>query len=132
MLSVINEKRLELGMSTLGWINPALYAQATHYVRDITSGHNRCTALYNAQGSSTCCAQGYYAATGWDPVTGLGSLDFERFYSVFALNDTTSLVYDDDEILTNSNDDAETTDLTPTQQIIGDILPSKFGSICPD
>ncbi|RYH30768.1 hypothetical protein EON65_04265 [archaeon] len=65
MLSVINEKRLELGMSTLGWINPALYAQASHFVRDVTTGHNRCTALYNAQGASTCCTEGFYAATGW-------------------------------------------------------------------
>ncbi|RYH30769.1 hypothetical protein EON65_04270 [archaeon] len=55
-------------------------------------------------------------------MTGLGSLDFQRFYTVFALNDTTSLVYNDDNLETNSGDDAETTGLTPIQQIMVSVI----------
>mmetsp|Transcript_13691 Transcript_13691/g.22820 ORF Transcript_13691/g.22820 Transcript_13691/m.22820 type:complete len:228 (+) Transcript_13691:467-1150(+) len=44
------------------------------FLNDITEGNNQCVA-----GVRICCPQGFDAQTGWDPVTGLGTLDFERF-----------------------------------------------------
>ena len=69
MVSLVNAARLAAGKSALGWLNPALYALSSNFIlNDITSGHNKCTD------SGLCCLQGFTAATGWDPVTGLGSV----------------------------------------------------------
>ena len=68
MVSLVNAARKASGKSSLGWINPALYAFAPKFVKDITSGNNKCKS------GSVCCEQGFYAAKGWDPVTGLGSV----------------------------------------------------------
>ncbi len=74
MVSLVNSARRERGKSTLGWLNPALYALYPAFVHDITHGENRCLAA-----GAPCCEQGFVAAQGWDPVTGLGSIDFEKF-----------------------------------------------------
>lgn len=55
----------------LGFLNPLLYqmaAEAPEAFTDVTVGSNECTE----NGCSTGC-QGYKAAKGWDPVTGLGT-----------------------------------------------------------
>ena len=75
MISLINSVRIASGKSSVGWINPTLYYYKALYVKDITSGRNNCDAGNLAK----CCSQGFYATTGWDPATGLGSLDFESF-----------------------------------------------------
>jgi len=33
--------------------------------------------------SKICCDQGFYASAGWDPLTGFGSVDYQKFYNVF-------------------------------------------------
>jgi len=73
MASLVNAVRLEAGASPLGFLNPAIYKNAAAF-NDITSGENQCTA--NAQ---VCCSQGFYASVGWDPTTGFGSVDYEKF-----------------------------------------------------
>ena len=72
MVSLVNAARAAMGKSTLGWINPALYAFSSQFVNDITVGDNKCQL--SVTGSPFCCAQGYNATVGWDPVTGLGSV----------------------------------------------------------
>ncbi|RYH31057.1 hypothetical protein EON65_03610 [archaeon] len=74
MVSLVNSARLEAGHSNLGWLNPALYQYSSSFVRDITSGDNRCGA-----DAMVCCGHGYFATDGWDPVTGLGAIDFPSF-----------------------------------------------------
>jgi subtilase family serine protease len=74
MVSLVNSARRASGRSTLGWLNPALYQMYTSFTNDITSGNNKC--LVNGYG---CCAQGFYATDDWDPVSGLGSINFELF-----------------------------------------------------
>jgi hypothetical protein len=74
MVSLVNSARRASGKSTLGWLNPALYALSASFVHDITHGENRCLAA-----GAPCCEQGFTAAKGWDPVTGLGSINFEKF-----------------------------------------------------
>merc|ERR1712064_62390 len=77
MASLVNAKLKANGASSIGFINPTLYASGSSSFNSITSGNNKCTA------STTCCSQGFYATTGWDPVTGWGSVDYAKFESLF-------------------------------------------------
>jgi len=78
MVSLVNAARKAAGKSSLGWLNPALYAFSSKFIlNDITSGNNKCNA------NNLCCSQGFTAAPGWDPVTGLGSVNFTAFKQVF-------------------------------------------------
>jgi len=77
MVSLVNAARLKAGKSALGFLNPSIYAFGTSFVNDITSGENNCCA------SLVCCSQGFYASSGWDPLTGFGSVNYSKFYSVF-------------------------------------------------
>ena len=55
----------------LGFVTPLLYGMNSKVFRDVTEGDNRC--------SSACCGDyGFAAAAGWDPVTGLGSVDADE------------------------------------------------------
>jgi tripeptidyl-peptidase-1 len=55
------------GKAPLGWLNPLFYANPTAF-NDITSGDN-----------PGCHTQGFQAAVGWDPVTGLGSMNYANW-----------------------------------------------------
>lgn len=72
MVSLINDYRLQNGKSSLGFLNQALYSLGESAFNDITVGNNSCTVNPNI-----CCTQGFVAAPGWDPVTGLGSPKFD-------------------------------------------------------
>ena len=75
MVALANAKRNEIGKPSLGWINPALYSEPKSILlNDITSGKNDCTAK-----GVICCSQGFTAVEGWDPASGLGSLNFTKF-----------------------------------------------------
>ena len=77
IFSLINAARLGAGKSSLGWINPVLYRGHQYYTNDIVSGKNNCPA--SSFSSAQCCKQGFSAKVGWDPVTGLGSINFTPF-----------------------------------------------------
>jgi hypothetical protein len=77
-VSLVNAKRLAAGKSALGWINPSLYALSDKFVNDITVGENNCII-----DAVLCCEQGFQATTGWDPVTGLGSVNYGKFEAAF-------------------------------------------------
>ena len=74
--SNINAARIALGKSTVGWVNPALYLHSSEFINDVTSGNNKCTA------SKVCCRQGYYATTGWDPASGLGTPNYGKLHQI--------------------------------------------------
>jgi len=75
MVTLVNDQRLNAGKNPIGFLNPALYSSKLAGVfNDITSGDNKCCA----EGGG-CCEEGFYCAKGWDPVTGLGSVNFEKF-----------------------------------------------------
>jgi tripeptidyl-peptidase-1 len=69
-MSFLNSVARKKTGKPLGFLNPLLYtiysAQPSAF-RDITTGDNLCTE----DGCASSC-KGYYAAVGWDPVTGLG------------------------------------------------------------
>jgi Predicted protease len=71
ILTRINEERLAAGKSTVGFVNPVLYAHPEAFF-DITKGDN-----------PGCGTNGFSAAVGWDPVTGLGSPNYPVLLKVF-------------------------------------------------
>ena len=77
IFSNINAARIAAGKGSVGLLNPALYAHAHSFVNDVTHGHNRCIP------SGVCCTDGYHATKGWDPVTGLGSFDYQKLLETF-------------------------------------------------
>ena len=83
MITLVNDTRLNNGQSTLGWIHPSLYQNYALFTNDITIGNNFCTEQTEAGVPPTCCPYGFYAADGWDPTTGLGSINFQAFYDFY-------------------------------------------------
>ncbi|KAJ6105126.1 hypothetical protein N7523_010200 [Penicillium sp. IBT 18751x] len=71
VLNRINEERLAAGKTTVGFVNPVLYAHPEAFF-DITKGDN-----------PGCGTNGFSAAVGWDPVTGLGSPNYPALLKVF-------------------------------------------------
>lgn len=68
MLTMINDARLSIGKSPIGFINPAIYSpQFRSAFNDITKGRN-----------PGCGTNGFSAERGWDPVTGLGTPNFPK------------------------------------------------------
>eukprot|EP01038_Epipyxis_sp_PR26KG_P007727 gene7727-10501_t len=78
MISLVNAARKAVGKSTVGWINPTLYKYHSNFTNDVTSGENKCTTS-----GTICCSQGFTCTTGWDPVTGFGSVNFTRMKDLF-------------------------------------------------
>ncbi|PRP87952.1 tripeptidyl-peptidase 1-like [Planoprotostelium fungivorum] len=79
MLTHINSERLSLGKSPLGFVNPAIYHAARAVkgaFNDITTGDNRC--LTSPPEKPVCCPSGFQASAGWDPVTGVGTPNFDK------------------------------------------------------
>jgi tripeptidyl-peptidase-1 len=73
IVTLLNDIRLNAGKSTLGFLNPFLYginnAQAFF---DVTQGDNKGT-----QCCRSAANDGFNCAPGWDPVTGLGTPNFQ-------------------------------------------------------
>ena len=79
MITLVNGMRIANGKGAIGWVNPHLYnlaAQGSQYFNDITEGNNACCA--GQQAPFFCCNGGYAAVPGFDPVSGLGSPNFEN------------------------------------------------------
>ena len=77
IFSNINAARLAAGKGSIGWVNPVLYAKGSLFVNDITVGNNK------SPNFGPVCAEGYYATKGWDPTTGLGSVDYVKMQKTF-------------------------------------------------
>ncbi|KAG0273841.1 hypothetical protein BGZ96_004638 [Linnemannia gamsii] len=63
----LNAERLRLHKKPLGFLNPWLYGKGRAALNDIVWGSN-----------PGCGTQGFSAAKGWDPVTGLGTPDYVK------------------------------------------------------
>lgn len=87
LFTLINQARLNAGKSTIGFVNPTLYANPSVlklvalyavsvsmliHIRDVTIG-----------GNQGCGTAGFSSAPGWDPVTGLGTPMFAKMQSLF-------------------------------------------------
>jgi tripeptidyl-peptidase-1 len=78
MVSLVNAARAKQGLTSVGFLNPTLYAASAAYYNDVTSGISNCTAwgYINYPQGATCCASGFSCVPGWDPVTGHGSINY--------------------------------------------------------
>ncbi|CCM03029.1 uncharacterized protein FIBRA_05146 [Fibroporia radiculosa] len=74
VVALLNDRLLAAGKSTLGWLNPLLYSTAASALNDITTGDN-----------PGCGTNGFPATTGWDPVTGLGTPNFDALLSALGV-----------------------------------------------
>lgn len=74
LISRFNENRARIGKGPLGFINPTLYKYAKQglILKDITKGHN-----------PGCGTQGFEAVQGYDPLTGLGTPNYEALNALF-------------------------------------------------
>ena len=75
LLTLVNEARLKAGQAPVGFVTPALYSLASSspaVFHDIIGGENNCCA---AETNPVCCDHAFTAIAGYDPVTGLGSIN---------------------------------------------------------
>jgi tripeptidyl-peptidase I len=71
IVTLLNEARIAAGKGPIGFLNPTLYKNPEAF-NDITIGNN-----------PGCGTNGFDAVPGWDPVTGLGSPNYEKLEKVF-------------------------------------------------
>ncbi|KAH8978362.1 subtilisin-like protein [Lactarius hatsudake] len=71
IISLLNDYLISIGSTPLGFLNPWLYGAGLPGLNDITSGSN-----------PGCNTDGFPAVAGWDPVTGLGTLDFIKLEGI--------------------------------------------------
>ncbi|KAF8262580.1 peptidase S8/S53 domain-containing protein [Lactarius quietus] len=71
IISLLNDYRISNGRPPLGFLNVWLYGDGLAGLNDITRGSN-----------PGCGTQGFSAIVGWDPVTGLGTPDFQRLQQI--------------------------------------------------
>ncbi|KAH9009823.1 subtilisin-like protein [Lactarius pseudohatsudake] len=72
IISLLNDYLITNGRPPLGFLNIRLYDDGFAGLNDVTSGSN-----------PGCGTDGFSAVPGWDPVTGLGTPDFEKLQKIF-------------------------------------------------
>ncbi|KAH8987779.1 subtilisin-like protein [Lactarius hatsudake] len=80
IISLLNDYQLSQNRPVLGFLNPWLYGTASQGFNDITYGSN-----------PGCDTDGFSAVPGWDPVTGLGTPDFQRLLDMLSIPIPTSI-----------------------------------------
>ena len=76
MFALLNQVSVAKTGKSLGFLSPLIYqmyAADPTIFQDITVGDNKCT-----EGGCASSCQGYTCVKGFDPVTGLGSLNFGK------------------------------------------------------
>lgn len=71
IITLLNEERLQQGKGPIGFLNPTIYAHPEMF-NDVTNGSN-----------PGCGTDGFPAAPGWDPVTGMGTPNYPKMQEVF-------------------------------------------------
>jgi tripeptidyl-peptidase-1 len=66
LIALLNDQRFTAGKSSLGFLNPLFYQNPSVFI-DITTGSN-----------PGCQSNGFPAQPEWDPVTGLGTPNFQK------------------------------------------------------
>jgi len=74
VIALVNDRLIAAGRPPLGFLNPFLYSLGASSFNDITIGNN-----------PGCGTDGFPAAVGWDPVTGLGTPDFNKLLAAVGL-----------------------------------------------
>ena len=87
MVSLLNDIRLNLGKPPLGFLNPLLYQlsishpEVFHPV--LSEGISNNCKMIGENGHQRCCQYGFAGSEGpWNPLTGLGTINFKNLASV--------------------------------------------------
>ncbi|KAI0321293.1 family S53 protease [Amylostereum chailletii] len=75
IISLLNDRLITAGKSPLGFLNPFLYSTGASALNDVITGDN-----------PGCGTDGFPTASGWDPVTGLGTPNFSKLLTAVGLN----------------------------------------------
>ncbi|KAI0718416.1 subtilisin-like protein [Cerioporus squamosus] len=79
MITLLNDKLISAGKPTVGFLNPWLYSEGSKVFTDVTAGFSSVQCLDDDP------LRVINATEGWDPVTGLGTPDFDRLLKAFYL-----------------------------------------------
>ncbi|CDO69086.1 hypothetical protein BN946_scf184992.g35 [Trametes cinnabarina] len=79
VIALLNDRLAQKGKNPLGFLNPWLYSNAAGALNDVTEGKSD----IECNGENV----GFEAVKGWDPVTGLGTPDFNRLLDVLGLSE---------------------------------------------
>ncbi|KAE8448117.1 hypothetical protein EG329_009882 [Mollisiaceae sp. DMI_Dod_QoI] len=85
VISLLNNARLSEGKKPLGFLNPWLYSVGKNGLNDIVHGGSTgCTgeSEYSGLPAPFVPYAGWNATKGWDPVTGLGTPDFQKLLAL--------------------------------------------------
>ena len=93
LITAVNDARIAVGKKPVGWINPAVRVLA-HLLLPVQRLIFDLLQLYSSSfvdsfndvtnGTNPGCGtEGFRASPGWDPVTGLGTPNFERLLNNF-------------------------------------------------
>lgn len=88
IIALLNDVRLDAGKPTLGFANPFFYQLGYKYVNDITGGQAvGCNGINGQTGQSVPGVgiipwASWNATVGWDPVTGLGTPNFQELKDI--------------------------------------------------
>lgn len=82
IFSNINAARMAIGKGPIGWVHPTMYTYYKDFVFDIVKGNNK---------DGPTCPQGFYATPGWDPASGLGSINYGKFEDVMVALGTVNI-----------------------------------------
>lgn len=94
MVSLANAARLNAGKGPVGMLNIILYSSFGNFTNDITEGESNCGQAYYDVLPYCCKDVGFKAAKGWDPMTGLGSINFKAFSEfLFNLGDSGTISF---------------------------------------
>ncbi|KAI7775212.1 hypothetical protein LA080_007163 [Diaporthe eres] len=80
LIVLVNDIRLRQGKPAVGFINPLLYSeQGRASIRDVADGISSIEGCEQGE----VFVNGYQAAPGWDPASGLGEPEFESLRALF-------------------------------------------------
>ncbi|RMZ69891.1 tripeptidyl-peptidase 1 [Pyrenophora seminiperda CCB06] len=88
VVAMLNNARMAAGMPALGFMNPWIYEQGFKGMNDIVNGGSTgCTgrSIYSGLPAPAVPFASWNATTGWDPVTGYGTPDFEKLRSLSSM-----------------------------------------------
>ncbi|RDX50081.1 family S53 protease-like protein [Lentinus brumalis] len=74
IVALLNDRLIADGQAPMGFLNPMLYSSGLTALDDVVQGSN-----------PGCGTDGFPADQGWDPVTGLGTPDFDKFVTLLGL-----------------------------------------------
>ena len=88
LIALLNAERLDAGKAPLGLANPLLYQASaakagTFNAIGATGGSN--SNQCDSEPSYKCCDRGLLEASGWDPLSGLGSINFTALASYISV-----------------------------------------------